>query len=523
MRHGAARRGCVARVAWGIALTCVVLGGCSTARRPAPADTTHPSSPSGSHGRGLTPSRTSSVGGSDPGNVTRGTHSWRLTRPARERQIEGYATASSGPPGTSVALRVSTTASTYRVRAYRFGAYDGGDAHVVWVSRRQPGMHQGPAAFADRERRTIVAPWRTSMVVDTRAWVPGLYVFKLVASTGWQAHVPYVVSSPSSRGRTAVVFPVTTWQAYNDWGGYSLYEGPAGDRRSWAVSFDRPYPAPGAGEMLFGAVPVAVAAERLGIPLAWFTNIDLDQRPDALAGAVSYVSSGHDEYWTATMRQQVQSVRDSGTNLAFLGANTMYWRVRLESAGRVVVGYRSDAALDPAAPGRRTGLWRDSGPRKAENELTGMEYECFPVDAPFRVVSPHWWGFAGTATRAGEELPHLIGVEADRVYPVPSTPRPMQILAHFRYSCRGVGTSAQSTYYTTPSGAGVFSAGTLRWTCALSDRCPVTLSRRTVRFVNRVTGTVLREFARGPAGSRHPARDNVAGFDLPRRNQVPAS
>ena len=111
----------------------------------------------------------------------------------------------------------------------------------------------------------------------------------------------------------------------------------------------------------------------------------------------------------------------------------------------------------------------------------------------------------------------------DRVYPVASTPRPLQILAHVSYSCRGVRTSAEATYYTSPSGAGVFDAGTLRWTCALADRCPSPLTRRTVRFVGRVTATVLREFARGPAGRRHPAHDNVARFDLSPQNLVPAS
>ena len=69
----------------------------------------------------------------------------------------------------------------------------------------------------------------------------------------------------------------------------------------------------------------------------------------------------------------------------------------------------------------------------------------------------------------------------------------------------------------------MLNVGTLRWTCALVDRCPVPLTRRTVRFVNRVTGTVLRDFALGPAGARHPARDNLARFGLPTENLVPAS
>ena len=44
--------------------------------------------------------------------------------------------------------------------------------------------------------------------------------------------MPYVVSSPTAAGTVALVAPVTTWQAYNAWGGYSLYEGPAGDREA---------------------------------------------------------------------------------------------------------------------------------------------------------------------------------------------------------------------------------------------------------------------------------------------------
>ncbi len=321
--------------------------------------------------------------------------------------------------------------------------------------------------------------------------------------------------------------PVTTWQAYNDWGGYSLYVGPPGDRRSWAVSFDRPYPAPGAGEMRFGVAPVVVAAERLGIPLAYLTTIDVDRRADALVGARAYVSMGHDEYWTRATRRHVEQARDRGTNLLFLGANTMYWRIRLadtgERAGRTITGYRIDAARDPAPPSLRTGMWRAPPDPRPENAVTGMEYECFPVDEPFRVVSPGWWGFAGTHVRQGEQFDHLVGVEADRVYPVPGTPRPLQVLAHVSYGCRGIATSAEASYYTWRSGAAVLDLGTLQWTCALAHRCRAQMGQRTVRFVNRVTANVLRAFARGPAGRRHPAHDNVSRFSLSKQNLVPAS
>jgi hypothetical protein len=324
---------------------------------------------------------------------------------------------------------------------------------------------------------------------------------------------------------------VTTWQAYNEWGGHSLYKGPDGDRRSWRVSFDRPYFAGGLGELGFASFPVVREAERTGAPLAYLTNIDLHTRPRVLDGAHGYVSTGHDEYWTPRMRRTVERARDGGTNLAFLAANTMYWRIRLEGsptgAARRVVGYRSDAALDPAhdaAPADVTARWRDAPHADPEHRLVGMLYECFPAYADFRVVTPHWWGFAGTGVRRGTTFAGLVGDEADRVYPIPGTPRPLQVLSHDEYSCGGAGTSAQSTYYTHPSGAGVVSVGTLRWTCTLTGSCFGTaMAPRTVRFVQQVTRNIVREFARGPVGSRHPARDNVAEFDLPTTNGVPAS
>jgi hypothetical protein len=458
----------------------------------------------------------------------RGSDRWRLRQPARDGQIAGYTTRTSAAPGVPVDLRVSTTARRYQVTAYRIGGYRGGTGRMVWQSDILRGRRQVGARFADAARRTVHADWAGTSRVDTRGWDPGVYVFKL-STPHWQAHVPYIVRSPSVSGRVVMVAPVTTWQAYNDWGGYSLYTGPSGDRRAWAVSFDRPYPAPGSGELLFGVVPLVVAAERARLPLAYLTNLDLHTRRDPLRGARAYVSMGHDEYWTPRMRRVVEQARDDGVNLAFFGANTMYWRIRIEDSrhgGRVVVGYRSDAHLDPVSrERRRTGLFRDApGPRAGEHRLTGMQYECFPVDAPYRVVAPGWWGFRGTGVGRGQAFPHLVGVEADRVYPVPGTPRPMQVLSHASYSCGGVTTSAQSVYYTTRSAAGVFNAGTLRWTCALTGRCaPYHLPAATRRFVRQVTVNVLREFSLGPAALRHPAVDTVDRFGLPSVNQVPAS
>ena len=464
------------------------------------------------------------------GKPARGSEQWRARRPAAGR-IAGYSTAPSGPPGTRVGLKVSTSARSYRVIAYRLGAYRGGTGRQVWRSATLPGREQAAPVLRPAATRTVVAPWNRNLTIDTEAWEPGFYVFKLRTGSGYEVLVPYVVSSRSAAGTVALVAPVTTWQAYNEWGGYSLYDGPDSDRRSYAVSFDRPYNgATGANDYRTAAVPIIVRAEELGISLSYFTNVDLHTTPGLLDGASGYVSMGHDEYWTTTMRAAVTEARDAGTNLAFLGANTMYWRVRLEDRAtgpaRVVVGYRSDAGLDPLrddTPLEATARFRDAPRPNPEQALTGMMYECYPVDTDYVVASPQWWGFRGTGAGRGDRIPGLVGPEADRVYPTGSLPHPMQILSHSPYSCGGVTTVAESVYYTADSGAGVFNAGTLRWGCAMVDRCERPLGTTTARFVKVVTGNVLKGFASGPAARRHPARDNVRDFDLSPANAVSAS
>ncbi|MGH3471054.1 MAG: N,N-dimethylformamidase beta subunit family domain-containing protein [Nocardioidaceae bacterium] len=432
-------------------------------------------------------------------------------------------------PGGAIRFMVSTTARSFTAAAYRIGGYRGGDGRLAWESPSIPRTPQ-PAATLLPSTRTVVAHWAPSFTVRTGGWSPGFYLMKLSAASGYQAYVPFTVRSPTTRGRIVLVAPLIDWEAYNTWGGYDLYRAPPYQYRSWAVSFDRPNPAPGADQFLYNVLPTVVLAERLGLRLAYETDVDVAARPGLLDGATGLVTMGHDEYWTEQERRHVTAARNRGTNLAFLSSNTMYWQVRLHGSqrgpDRVVVAYKTEADTnDPlrlTQPGLVTGRWRDLPDADPENSLTGTLYECYPVDEPYRVAAPHWWGFAGTGVRRGTELPHLVGDEADRVYPIPSTPHPLQILSYLTYDCGGVLTSTESTYYTTRSGAGVIDLGTQRWTCALAPRCPG-LPPQDDLFARQVTTNVLHAFAAGPAGVAHPARDNVGRFWLPAVNEVPTS
>ncbi|MBO0776599.1 MAG: hypothetical protein J2P34_09805, partial [Actinobacteria bacterium] len=135
------------------------------------------------------------------------------------------------------------------------------------------------------------------------------------------------------------------------------------------------------------------------------------------------------------------------------------------------------------------------------------------VSAPYVVVDPKNWIFAGTGVHKGTSFPGMVGPEYDRVNPAVPFPKPLEILAHSPLTCNGVRTYSDSAYYTVPSGAGVFAAGTMRWVCAMRGRsCGHGVPPAARRFADRATLNLLRVFAAGPAGRTHPAHSNLAAF-----------
>src|SRR5689334_22861418 len=137
--------------------------------------------------------------------------------------IEGYAGQVSVRPGETFTVHVSTTAAWFRVSAYRVGWYRGAQARLVWRSGEIRGRRQPRASFASATR-TVFTRWEPALTVATGGWPEGAYLLRLDASHGHQRYVPLIVRSAAGAGKTVLVHAPETWQAYNLWGGYSLYQ-----------------------------------------------------------------------------------------------------------------------------------------------------------------------------------------------------------------------------------------------------------------------------------------------------------
>ncbi len=395
--------------------------------------------------------------------------------------IEGYPSETSVLPGSMLRLHVSTQpAASYRVDVFRLGWYQGAGARrmacLPGCSGQKPGTPQPtPPPDATGEVR---AGWpATDEIAIAPDWVSGYYVAKLVLVSGPQegraATVPFIVRAPSSR-RSAILVqaPVNTWQAYNSWGGKSLYDfNSSNGVPATRVSFERPiieervlnYP-------FTWEYPLVRFLEREGYDVAYATNVDTHRDPMQLQRHRLVMTAGHDEYWTKEIRDGLEAALAARTNLAFMGANTGVWQVRYENSERTMVGYKSPA--DPIAdPSRKTVRFRELQPPRPECRLLGVQSAgglAAPNDPPRNytptdaATSDRW--FAGTGLTPSSVLRNLVGYEWDTVRPGCETP-PLTVLFHYE----GTPSNGDAVRYVAPSGAKVFSAGSLQYSWGLDD------------------------------------------------------
>ncbi len=436
-------------------------------------------------------------------------------------EMMGYSGQYSVLPGEPVTLYASTTAREFTVKAFRMGWYKGDQARLVWQSKSVRGRRQS-APTVTSEVNTVETSWGPSLTIPTDDWPEGAYLLRMDSESGGQRLAPVTVRSAKTAGKVVLKNSTSTWQAYNTWGDYDLYNGPGGlsdyGNRSLVVSLDRPFDQNGAFLFLVHERPLIALAERIGVPLAYVTSMEVATEPHLLDGASAFFSLGHDEYWTPEERGYVTAARNAGVNLGFLGANCCFRRIRLQSSKlgpqRQVVCYKTSYMQDPMY-GKDNALvtndYREPPDPDPESSMTGTLYESNPANADYVVATPDAWMFAGTGVHKGSRFPGIVGIEYDRVNPDSAVERPIQVVSHSPLTCRGVNSYSDSAYYTHSSGAGVFNAGTMRWVGAFEpwNYTEFGVNRRGGNFVKRVSANLLRGFADGPAAGKHPAQDNL--------------
>lgn len=447
--------------------------------------------------------------------------------------IEGFATSISVDQGDRVDFKVNTNATDYRFDIYRIGYYGGLGARAVAsveptiaLPQAQPAPLTDPATgLVDAGNWGVSGSWQVPEEATS-----GVYIAKLVREDGIAGsnHIIFIVRDDD--GGSDVLFQTSdsTWHAYNNWGGKSVYDHQSEGGRAFKVSYNRPFNTrtgtPEGRDYFFGAeYPMVRWLEANGYDVSYTTGVDTHRDGEELLEHQLFLSVGHDEYWSGPQRDNVEAARDAGVNLAFFSGNEMYWKTRWEpsidgsgTADRTLVVYKethAQAKIDPE-PGVWTGQWRDPrfGPHdggRPENALTGQLFSVnrgenevgTSIQVPSEFADMRLWRNTSVANLADGAVAVLgdrvLGYEWDE--DVDNTRRPAGLFtmssttefvqqkllddySGFGPEPCGCGTAGEAgcgcvvapgwathslTMYRDDSGALVFGAGTVQWSWGL--------------------------------------------------------
>jgi hypothetical protein len=439
--------------------------------------------------------------------------------------IQGFATQITYNVGETVSFKVNTPSTHYRLDIYRMGYYNGNGARLITSidktlshAQSQPaGIYDSTTGELDCGNWGVSATW----AIPSTA-VSGIYFAKVVREDsqdpGGASHIVFVVRNDASHSDILFKTADATWEAYNAYGGQSLYDFDSDSRgHAFAVSYNRPFidgDAAGASWVFWAEYPMVRFMEANGYDISYFTDADADLRGSEILNHKVFMDTGHDEYWSGPERNSVESARAAGVNLAFFSGNEMFWKTRYaasidgsNSAERTLVCYKETNynqpidPLDTSPTWTWTGTWMDprfSPPAdggRPQNALTG---QLFAVNNSNAGNQPGWsmtvasdfsklrfWRNTAVATQpAGSVLTlatwDIIGYEWDEdqdngfrpagLIDMSSTTLNVGELLLDYGSTYGPGVATHSlTLYRYSSGALVFGAGTVQWSHGLDS------------------------------------------------------
>lgn len=472
-------------------------------------------------------------------NCQPGTNEWITQNPIGD--IFGYASVDSVNRGGSLDFLVDTGAPTFDIRIYRSGYYGGLGGRLVQTIEAVPGQKQ-PACQEQYDTGLVsCANWAVSYTLDIpEDWVSGVYVARIIRSdTGGDNYILFVVRDDERDSAILYQQSVSSFQAYNNYGGKSTYSSSSGfcttvtgASRAAKVSYNRPYNQSMADPNSYfrAEYPMVRWLEQQGYDVTYSTTSDTHRsgQPGAaneLLDHQAFFSVGHDEYWTQEMWDAITAARDAGVHLGFFTANTSYWRIRMEDdpitgePDSVLVTYKTIES-GPADPtGFSTSTWRDpEGPNQPENSLIGVMYIgdndslFFPMRITADKVSDRIYRHTGleamppdTYINVGD---YIFGWEWDAVVDNGHTPNGLEILAEtpvfglllqdagkFENGMMGLA-AAHTTRYTAPSGALVFASGTIQWSWGLGARAVLPIEPDPI--ISQMTYNVLADMGLTP-------------------------
>jgi putative cell wall-binding protein len=391
-------------------------------------------------------------------------HNWEVTK-SGSGTPQGYTSKTSVNPGELQTFYINS-AKPFELQIFRMGSYEGEGGTLI-RSMKGYSAHIQPKSY---NTETMDAGWRptTSLVIPSE-WKSGVYLAKIINSDNQQSYMPFVVKNPnrSENVDAAVLISTNTYQAYNNWGGKSMYGYNSTNKiPAIELSFNRPFTdGNGAGEFFKFEYNLIRWLEKQNYNLTYLTDDDVHNGALNSLNAKSLIIAGHDEYWSKEMRDSIEEQTKSRINIGLFSANVGYWQVRMENNNRLMVGYKARADEDPyqkTDPSRVTTQFRMAPVNRPENQVFGMMYRGIPKEqsVPLVISNANHWLYNGTGLKNGDKINGVVGGEIDRYDgEIPD----VEVVAESPLTLYGNKSYSHVIWYEKPQGGKVFATGTFYW------------------------------------------------------------
>jgi hypothetical protein len=423
----------------------------------------------------------------------------------KHRRIWGYADRHSVDTGDGFSLVLSTGPgipdATGKINVSRIGNFPHSDRQLFWQSETLT-VNQRPAQVTSS---CIGTDWPFTVEgISTKGWPSGYYTVDFVLSANdIEPNIAYiVVTNPDRSGEILLLLSTNTYNAYNDWGGYSFYRSLFLGDRAQMLSFDRPSSTAFFVYEYYLARWIEQIASDNQINVDYATNFDLHRDARFVENYPLLISGSHNEYWSKEEFEGIhRRIFKLGKSTFFLGANTAYWQVRYADIhrtdadfGRQLICFKSPRdPISAREPRQDTALMVTDRFRDAvhlpENMLVGVAFQSYFDEDDSRLRYSYFVKrtdfpfFAGTGYKVGDDIGKIVGYEWDNIDPKgdgkrlwnASTSR-IPIIPESKLKVLFEGTpldldgrpgKAQAVYFKSDAGAEVFAAGSIRWAWGL--------------------------------------------------------
>jgi YD repeat-containing protein len=325
-----------------------------------------------------------------------GTSEWEVWDYSQE--LGGFPTKTSVNLGESVTLKIGrngpvTPTKTVNISVYRMGYYEGLGGRLVNSAGKVTINNTFQCeAMNEVTGEVSCANWSPTYTIPASAFPSsGVYIAKLVASTGDETQIVFTVRDDSRQPKAEVLYvlPVATYEAYNIFGGKSLYYGTeggntvSGTSRAVKVSFQRPLAQVGAHLNWFTGPDIDLLQwlEKQGYDVAYTDDVQLQNHPEELLNHRVDVISGHSEYWSEGQFKGFLAAREAGVNIASFSANTAYWKVRYEDNNNTLVCYKTVEGSGSTGNGSVSeNDWGPDGIKGTADDALGLDGKAGTAD-----------------------------------------------------------------------------------------------------------------------------------------------